>query len=80
MIHEFASSCRQPAAPSAKIRSLMGDAKATDGDTLVVETTNFDRRGIATEREPEDRRALPGVAPDMVEHNTLDDPQTWTRP
>ena len=70
--------------PSSRIRSLMGDAKGRwDGDTLVVETTNFDRRMLyrnASENLKIVER-FRRVAPDMIEWSvTLDDPQTWTRP
>ena len=69
---------------SSKIRTLMGDAKGHwDGDTLVVETTNFDRRSIyrnASENLKIVER-FKRVGPDMVEWSvTLDDPHTWARP
>jgi hypothetical protein len=70
--------------PSSKIRELMGDAKGHwDGDTLVVETTNFDRRMLyrnASETLTIIER-FTRVAPDTVVWSvTLDDPHTWTRP
>ena len=70
--------------PSSKIRSLMGDAKGHwEGDTLVVETTNFDRR-MLYRNASENLKIIERfrrVAPDMVEWSvTLDDAQTWTRP
>jgi hypothetical protein len=75
---------------SAGVRSLMGDARGHwDGNTLVVETTNFtDRTSIGvngggtpnstaltlTERfTPVDGRMLKWEV-------TVNDPQTWTRP
>ena len=69
---------------SGKIRTLMGDAKGHwDGDTLVVETTNFDRRMLyrnASENLKIIER-FKRISPDMVEWSvTLDDPHTWARP
>ena len=69
---------------SSKIRTFMGDAKGRwDGDTLVVETTNFDRRLLY--RNASDSLKIverfTRVAPDTVVWSvTLDDPHTWTRP
>ena len=62
----------------------MGDAKGHfEGDTLVVETTNFSSRTLyrnASENLKIVER-FRRVAPDMVEWSvTLDDPHTWTRP
>jgi len=70
--------------PSSRIRSMMGDATGHwDGDTLVVETTNFDRR-MLYRNASENLKVIERfrrVSPDMVEWSvTLDDPQTWTRP
>jgi hypothetical protein len=68
----------------ASIRAYMGDARgAFDGNTLVVETTNFtDRvpyRG-SSQRLRLVERFTP-IAPNLVEWSvTLDDPATWTRP
>jgi hypothetical protein len=70
--------------PSGRIRTLMGDAKGHwEGDTLVVETTNFDRRMLyrnASENLKIVER-FKRVGPDTIEWAvTLDDPHTWTRP
>jgi hypothetical protein len=69
----------------AHVRSYMGDPRGKwDGDTLVVETTNF-------REEPAYRGANPAalrlverftrIAPNQVRWSvTVDDPTTWTRP
>jgi hypothetical protein len=69
----------------AHIRSYMGDPRGKwDGDTLVVETTNF-------REEPAYRGANPAalklverftrIAPNKLRWSvTVDDPTTWTRP
>ncbi len=70
--------------PSSKIKMYMGDARGHwEGNTLVVETTNFtDKtpyRG-SSEFVKMTERFKP-VAPDTVEWSiTFDDPHTWTRP
>jgi hypothetical protein len=69
---------------SDRIRMFMGDAKGHfEGDTLVVETTNFSSRTIyrnASENLKIVER-FRRVAPDMVKWSvTLDDPHTWTHP
>jgi hypothetical protein len=69
---------------SGKIRTFMGDAKGHwEGDTLVVETTNFDRR-ILYRNASENLKIVERftrVGPDTIEWSvTLDDPQTWARP
>jgi len=69
---------------SSKIRTLMGDAKGHwEGGTLVVETTNFDRRSLY--RNASEHLTLierfTRTGPDTVEWAvTVDDPHTWTRP
>ena len=68
---------------SDRIRMFMGDAKGHfEGDTLVVETTNFSSRTLyrnASENLKIVER-FRRVASDMVEWSvTLDDPHTWTR-
>jgi hypothetical protein len=70
--------------PSSRIRTLMGDAKGRwEGDTLVVETTNFDRR-ILYRNASDNLKIIERfrrVGPEMIEWSvTIDDPQTWTRP
>ena len=78
------------------IRHDMGDARGWwEGETLVVETTNFKERSVyrnanperlkVTERftrmasDPKERRE--GVPVDRVRWSvTIDDPTTWTRP
>ncbi|HXH25431.1 MAG TPA: hypothetical protein VNI78_09300 [Vicinamibacterales bacterium] len=76
--------------PSAGVRQYMGVARGRwEGDTLVVETTNF-KGGIGVTGNG---RLLPTtdalrmverftrVGPDTIQYEaTLEDPQTWTRP
>jgi hypothetical protein len=69
---------------SSRIRTLMGDAKGHwESDTLVVETTNFDRR-LLYRNASETLKIIERftrVAPDTVVWSvTLDDPHTWARP
>jgi len=70
--------------PSSRIKTLMGDAKGRwDGDTLVVETTNFDRRMLyrnASESLKIVERFTRVAADTVLWSVTLDDPHTWTRP
>jgi hypothetical protein len=66
------------------IRSYMGDARGRfEGDTLVVETTNFTDR-IAYRGSSENLRLVERfrwVSPSTVEWSvTFDDPATWARP
>ena len=66
------------------IRTFMGDARGRwDGNTLVVETTNFDPRTAyrgASDSLRLVERFKP-VGPDKVEWSvTSDDPSTWARP
>jgi hypothetical protein len=68
----------------ASIRSYMGDARGRfEGDTLVVETTNFNDRlpyRGSSERLRLIERFTP-VAPNVVEWSvTFDDPATWDKP
>jgi hypothetical protein len=71
-------------APRTGLRSHMGEARGHwEGNTLVVETTNFDprtayRNGTPTMKLTE--RFVP-TAPGVIEWSmTVDDPQTWVRP
>jgi hypothetical protein len=75
---------------SAKIRQYMGDARAHwEGDTLVVETTNFtDRIGVGlsgggTPNSTAMRlvERFTRVSNDRIRYEaSVDDPQTWTAP
>ena len=55
-----------------------------EGDTLVVETTNFKERSAYRNANPETLRIIERfqrIAPDKVQWAvTVDDPTTWTRP
>ncbi len=70
--------------PGSRIRTLMGDAKGHwDGDTLVVETTNFDPRMLYRNASESLKivERFRRVGADRVEWAvTIDDPHTWTRP
>jgi hypothetical protein len=66
------------------IRLYLGDARGRwEGNTLVVETTNFTDR-TSYRGSSEDLRLIErftAVSPDTVEWSvTFDDPRTWTRP
>jgi len=70
---------------SSNIRSYMGDARGHwDGNTLVVETTNFKPETTPQNANPEALRLIERftpVAPNKVEWSvTFNDPTTWTRP
>ncbi|HXD74749.1 MAG TPA: hypothetical protein VN628_13470 [Vicinamibacterales bacterium] len=74
---------------SSKIRHYMGDPRGHwDGDTLVVETTNFHPNGNAMGglfRFPDQNLTLTErftrSGPDAVTYEfTVDDPTVWTRP
>jgi hypothetical protein len=63
----------------------MGDSRGRwDGDTLVVETTNFKERSVYRNANPATLKVverLVRVSPTQVRWTvTLDDPSTWTRP
>jgi hypothetical protein len=71
-------------APDAKVRQWMGVSRGRwDGDTLVVETTNFNGknpfRGSTENLKVTER--FRRVADDTVEYRfTIDDPSMWSRP
>jgi hypothetical protein len=70
---------------ASPIRSYMGDARGRwDGNTLVVETTNFKSDNAYQGSNPDALRMIERftpVAPNKVEWSvTLNDPTTWTRP
>jgi hypothetical protein len=63
----------------------MGDARGRwDGETLVVETTNFHDRSVYRNAVPETLKLterFTRIGPDRVRWSvTVDDPSTWTRP
>jgi hypothetical protein len=74
----------------ATVRLRHGDSRGRwDGDTLIVDTTNFvdttDTTLIGAQRAPSDRMHLierfRRVAPDALEYEfTIDDPKTYVRP
>ena len=83
MIHETRV-IRLDNSPRTGLPSHMGDARGRwDGNTLVVETTNFDPRTVyqnATAKLTMTERYRP-VAKDKIEWTvTLSDPDTWARP
>ena len=68
-----------------KVHLDMGDARGHwEGDTLVVETTNFHPRSVYRNANPDALRLVERftrVSPDKVKWSvTVDDPTTWTRP
>ena len=70
--------------PPESIRLLHGDSVGHwEGDTLVVETTNYKARGgffPTTERLVVTER-FTRVGPESLQHQiTFDDPSTWTQP
>jgi len=75
---------------SPKIRQYMGESRGRwDGDTLVIETTNFNgkvgltRNGNTLLTSPDLKlvERLTRVDADTLQYEaTVDDPKTWTRP
>jgi hypothetical protein len=70
---------------NSRLREYMGDARGHfEGDTLVVETTNFRNESAYRGANGQTLRMIERfkpVAPDMLEWSvTVDDPSTWTRP
>ncbi len=73
------------AAPPKALHSFMGYARGRfEGDTLVVETTNFDPRMAYQNSNPDTLKVVERfkpVAGDKVEWTVrFEDPTTWTRP
>jgi hypothetical protein len=67
------------------LKSHMGDARGHwEGNTLVVETTNFRDESIYRNGNPASMKLVERftrVSPTRVEWSvTIDDPSTWTRP
>jgi hypothetical protein len=71
-------------APRSGLRSHMGDARGHfEGDTLVVETINFDARSAYRNGSPKMKltERFKPVAADKIDWSmTVDDPETWTKP
>ena len=86
MIHETRVIPLTPSSHAGKdIHLDMGDARGHwDGDTLVVETTNFLGRSVYRNANPERlkvvERFTPMSATALRWTVTLDDPTTWTKP
>jgi hypothetical protein len=75
---------RRPHA-GARIRQHMGDARGWwEGDTLVIETTNFTPEAAYRGANPETLRVVERfsrASPDRLSWTaTIDDPRTWSRP
>jgi hypothetical protein len=76
--------------PDAGIRQWLGDSRGHwEGDTLVVETTNFMNmpgptsqiRGVTTDANLKLVERFTRVAPDTINYEaTVDDPTVWTKP
>jgi len=71
--------------PSRNVRLEMGDARGRwDGDTLVVETTNFKGRSAYRNADPETLKIterFTRMSPTRLDWRvTVEDPNTWTRP
>jgi hypothetical protein len=71
--------------PGSQIRSDMGVARGHwDGNTLVVETTNFKARSAYRNANAETLKIVERftrTAPDKIEWKvTVEDPKTWSRP
>jgi hypothetical protein len=74
----------------SKIRQYMGDSRGRwEGDTLVIESTNFNGKvGLTlngnanlTSQDLKIVERLTRVAPDTIQYEaTVDDPKTWVRP
>ena len=83
MIHETRV-IRLDDTPRSGLRSHMGDARGHwEGDTLVVETTNFDPRTVYRNGSPDMKliERFKPLAPGVLEWSvTVDDSATWVRP
>ena len=85
MIHETrVIPIGRPPACQQEIRLDLGDPRGHwEGDTLVVETTNFTERSAYRGRQPDlkmTERFTP-LSPTAVDWRvTFDDPHTWARP
>jgi hypothetical protein len=71
--------------PAKKMQFDMGDSRGHwEGDTLVVETTNFTKRSVYQNADPDSLKItehFTRVAADKLRWTvTMDDPHTWARP
>jgi hypothetical protein len=71
--------------PGRNIHLDMGDSRGHwEGDTLIVETTNFTTRSVYRNANPDTLKIterFTKVAPNKLRWSvTLDDPKTWTKP
>jgi len=71
--------------PGRNIHLDMGDSRSHwEGDTLIVETTNFTQRSVYRNANPDTLKIterFTKVAPNKLRWSvTLDDPKTWTKP
>ena len=71
--------------PHGTLPQGLGDSRGRwEGDTLVVETTNFGRRLMLIGSSPNPQRLVERftrVSPDFIEYEyTIEDPDMWTRP
>ena len=70
---------------AAHLRLYMGDPRARwDGDTLVIDTTNFSDKTVVGQNQTSDLlhvvERLTRTSGDTIQYEaTLDDPKTWTR-
>ena len=83
MVHETRV-IRLDSSPRSGLGSHMGDARGHfEGDTLVVETINFDPRSAYRNGSPKMKltERFKPVTADKIEWSmTVDDPETWTKP
>jgi hypothetical protein len=85
MIHETRIISTQPREHvGSKLTSWLGDPQGRwEGDTLVIETTNFNGRAPfqASSAKMKLVERYTRIGPNLLEYRfTVDDPTTWTRP
>ena len=77
-------SAGRPPASAGSVRQWVGDSRGRwEGDTLVVETTNFHGETAFPNSGPNLRLTDASRAPDadtLLYEFTVDDPSTWTKP
>ena len=83
MIHDARLVPMTPGAPLPKsIRLLHGDSRGRwDGDTLVVETTNYINGFLGSTPDVKLTERYTRVSPEFINwETTVEDPATWTKP